>query len=102
LKVAGFHTWRFASAHLKSLYESKTRPQLNELRTALRAQGIESSVGTLSPNLNHRVTEAKLNGWLGEVASLHAAARKLVSLDRMRDRQPAGLVNLGIPIITGR
>jgi len=54
-------------------------------------------------NLRDRIQEAKLNGWLGEVAgldaSLQAAARKLASLDRMRDRQPGGPVNLGIPVI---
>jgi hypothetical protein len=41
---------------------------------------------------------------LGEVtgltASLEAAARKLASLDRMRERQPAGPVDLGIPVLT--
>ncbi|MGH3608458.1 MAG: tyrosine-type recombinase/integrase, partial [Pseudonocardiaceae bacterium] len=55
-------------------------------------------------NLRDRIEEAKLNGWLGEVAglnaSLQAAARKLASLDRMQDRQPSGPVNLGIPVIT--
>ncbi len=55
-------------------------------------------------NLRDRIQEAKLNGWLGEVAGLEAslneASRKLVNLDRARDRQPAGPVNLGIPIIT--
>jgi hypothetical protein len=55
-------------------------------------------------NLRDRISEAKFNGWLGEVAgldaSLQAAARKLASLDRMRDRQPVGPVNLGIPVIT--
>jgi hypothetical protein len=55
-------------------------------------------------NLRDRIQEAKLNGWLGEVAgldaSLQAAARKLASLDRMRARQPGGPVNLGIPVIT--
>ncbi|WP_410570713.1 tyrosine-type recombinase/integrase [Amycolatopsis sp. cmx-4-61] len=54
-------------------------------------------------NLRDRIQEAKANGWLGEVAgldtSLNEASRKLVSLDRTRDRQPAGPVNLGIPII---
>jgi hypothetical protein len=53
--------------------------------------------------LRDRIQEAKLNGWLGEIdglnVSLEAAGRKLVSLDRMRDRQPVGPVNLGIPII---
>lgn len=55
-------------------------------------------------NLNDRIQEAKLNGWLGEAqglrVSLDAAANKLVNLDRMRDRQPTGPVNLGIPLIT--
>lgn len=55
-------------------------------------------------NLNDRIQEAKLNGWLGEVqglrVSLDAAANKLVNLDRMRDRQPTRPVNLGIPVIT--
>ena len=43
-------------------------------------------------NLRDRISEAKLNGWLGEVeglkVSLEAASRKLVSLDRAQDRQP--------------
>jgi hypothetical protein len=55
-------------------------------------------------NLRDRISEAKLNGWLGEVEglkiSLEAASRKLVSLDRMQDRQPSSPVNLGIPVIT--
>jgi hypothetical protein len=55
-------------------------------------------------NLRDRIQEAKLNGWLGEIQSLNvsldAASRKLVSLDRMRDRQLGGPVNLGIPVIT--
>jgi hypothetical protein len=45
-----------------------------------------------------------MNGWLGEIegltASLKAANRKLASLDRMRDRQPTGPINLGMPVIT--
>ncbi|MCI2422699.1 hypothetical protein MOQ72_35265 [Saccharopolyspora sp. K220] len=53
---------------------------------------------------DERIQEAKINGWSGEIeglnVSLEAASRKLVSLDRMRDRQPTGPVNLGIPIIT--
>lgn len=55
-------------------------------------------------NLKDRIQEAKLNGWLGEVegleSSLAAATNKLLGLDRMRDREPAGPVNLGIPVIT--
>ena len=56
-------------------------------------------------NLNDRITEAQANGWLGEVAGLKtsrdAAARKLVNLDKLRERPPAGPVNLGIPIVSG-
>ena len=55
-------------------------------------------------NLKDRIQEARMNGWLGEVqglqSSLAAATKKLVNLDRMRDRQPAGPVSLGMPIIT--
>jgi hypothetical protein len=55
-------------------------------------------------NLKDRIQEAKLNKWLGEVdgleSSLKAAANKLVSLDRMRERRPTGPVILGIPVIT--
>jgi hypothetical protein len=40
-------------------------------------------------NLRDRIQEAKLNGWLGEVAgletSLNEAVRKLVNLDRTKD-----------------
>lgn len=56
-------------------------------------------------NLRDRIEEAKMNGWLGEVtglkSSLEAASKKLVNLDRARDRQASsGPVNLGIPVIT--
>jgi hypothetical protein len=58
-------------------------------------------------NLEDRITEARLNGWLGEVQGLQtsrdAAAKKLVSLDRTITQ--AGQVatvptNLGIPTVT--
>ena len=42
-----------------------------------------------------------MNGWPGEIhglqVTLDTATRKLVSLDRIRDRQPAGPVSLGVP-----
>jgi hypothetical protein len=41
-------------------------------------------------NLGERISEARMNGWLGEVqgleVSLEAAKRKLVSLDRSLER----------------
>jgi len=54
-------------------------------------------------NLKDRVQDAKLNGWLGEVAglqtSLNEAVRKLVSLDLTKIRA-SGPVDPGIPVIT--
>lgn len=54
-------------------------------------------------NLNARIEEARLNGWLGEVqglqVSLDAAANKLANLDRMRKHRPTDPVSLGIPVI---
>lgn len=57
-------------------------------------------------NLDDRITEARLNGWLGEVQGLQtsrdAAAKKLVALGRTAAQashpttQPA---NLGIPVV---
>jgi site-specific recombinase XerD len=60
-------------------------------------------------NLNDRIQEARLNGWLGEVEGLKtsrdAAARKLTALDRMRERQPAlppGAIGLPVIVETRR
>jgi hypothetical protein len=53
-------------------------------------------------NLHDRIKEAQLNEWLGEIeglqTSLDAAAGKLASLDRMRNR-PTNQVTLGIPVV---
>ncbi|MCX0274936.1 site-specific integrase [Nocardia zapadnayensis] len=56
-------------------------------------------------NLRDRITEAKACGWTGEVeglrVSLHAAAAKLASLDKMNQRgaRAPSLTNLGFPDI---
>lgn len=52
-------------------------------------------------NLGDRVTEARMNGWLGEVqglsTSLDAATKKLASLDRTAARGRPGPTHLGLP-----
>jgi site-specific recombinase XerC len=60
-------------------------------------------------NLNDRIQEARLIGWLGEVegltASRDAGARKLTSLDRTLQRQPAvpaGAISLPVIVETSR
>jgi hypothetical protein len=55
-------------------------------------------------NLHERITEARMNGWLGEVqgleVSLKAAKRKLTSLDRSIERNSrTGPADLGMPVI---
>ena len=56
-------------------------------------------------NLHERITEARINGWLGEVqgleVSLKAAKRKLTSLDRSIERNSrTGPTDLGMPAIS--
>lgn len=56
-------------------------------------------------NLGDRITEAKLNGWHGEVeglqVSLNAAKQKLANLDRSQQRiRATGPIDLGISVIS--
>ncbi|MBA2811492.1 hypothetical protein E0500_030185 [Streptomyces sp. KM273126] len=56
-------------------------------------------------NLRERITEARANGWLGEVegllVSLNAAMAKLTSLNRTSADGRPQLVDLGMPLFTG-
>lgn len=58
----------------------------------------------IAQNLQDRIAEARINGWLGEVqglqTSLGAARSKLASLERTIKNTRTGLTDLGIPIIT--
>ncbi|MFF4576540.1 hypothetical protein [Streptomyces sp. NPDC001410] len=55
-------------------------------------------------NLRERITEARANGWLGEVeglqVSLNAAMAKLTSLNRTSADGRPQLVDLGMPLFT--
>lgn len=46
-QIASVENTEIAQTHLQALYERTTRPQLDELRRALRAFGVESTVGML-------------------------------------------------------
>ena len=54
-------------------------------------------------NLGDRITEARANGWLGEVqglqVSLDAARAKMASLARAEKARVSGQADLGIPTI---
>ncbi|MEV5376340.1 DUF6236 family protein [Streptomyces nondiastaticus] len=78
--IAGVENLEVASAHLRSLYESKTRPQLNELRRALRAQGIESSAGTLVQKVNLNAAAGTLLGSVAAAGGQLAVASAAVAV----------------------
>ena len=54
-------------------------------------------------NLNDRVADARMNGWLGEVeglqVSLQAAKAKLSQLNSASPPPSASITDLGIPVI---
>ncbi|MGH3815553.1 MAG: tyrosine-type recombinase/integrase, partial [Pseudonocardiaceae bacterium] len=56
-------------------------------------------------NLQDRITEARMNSWLGEAQglqiSLQAARDKLTSLERTLTNSRAGTTDLGMPILPG-
>lgn len=61
----------------------------------------------IAQNLQERIAEAGMNGWLGEVqglqVSLDAARSKLTSLDRTLSRTIAdGRIDLGVPVVSPR
>lgn len=62
-----------AHAHLESLYRSKTKPQLDDLRRALRGLGVESAAGTLSLKVD-------LNAATGTILGAVATADGQVAL----------------------
>ncbi|MEU2625343.1 hypothetical protein ABZ642_45925 [Streptomyces sp. NPDC007157] len=57
-------------------------------------------------SLADRISEAELNGWLGEAeglqVSLEAASKKPTSLDRAATRSTARIADLGIPQVRNR
>ncbi len=63
----------------------------------------EHRLAEIIQNLNDRITEAKDNGWLGDVKGLtgwrDAGAAKLAGLRRKATKQQPGVTDLGIPTI---
>jgi hypothetical protein len=59
----------------------------------------------ITQNLQDRITEARMNGWLGEVqglqTSLQAARGKLTSLERSLKDTRTGTTDLGMPLLPG-
>jgi hypothetical protein len=103
--------WLIAPAEASPLTDIPPRERGDvALQAVTLARGASLRDETLDPsarlrlieliaNLKGRVQDAELNGLLGEVASLHKAARKLIGLDRTKIRA-SGPGDLGIPVIT--
>lgn len=62
-------------------------------------------LAAIARNLTDRISEARANGWLGEVqglqTSLEAAKKKLVALDRLARATKSGTVTIGMPSLPG-
>lgn len=62
-------------------------------------------LAAIARNLTDRISEARTNGWLGEVqglqTSLEAAKKKLVALDRLARSTSSGAVTIGMPGLPG-
>jgi site-specific recombinase XerD len=60
----------------------------------------------IAENLRDRIEEARANGWTGEIeglrVSLNAAAAKLASLERMRERSADTRTDIGMPALRER
>jgi hypothetical protein len=119
-QIAAVESTEVAQTHLQALYERTTKPQLDELRGALRALGVESTVGTLGLKVDLGAVSGTALGTLavsgghpgvgaGAVALTvvpyiagHLKARRqrridspvayLLAAERMSKRPPLGLI----------
>ena len=81
-----------------------TRTRLHPLPHAARSIPANAArLVEIIHNLGERITEARHNGWLGEVqglrTSLDAARKKLVAVDRTSGPRPS-VAALGLPVMT--
>ncbi|MFE5583803.1 DUF6236 family protein [Kitasatospora sp. NPDC056531] len=69
-----------AVAHLDSLYKSATKPQLDELRRALRGLGIESSAGAMAQKVDLTAAGGTLLGGVAAAGGQLAVAGAAVAV----------------------
>lgn len=69
-----------AHAQLESLYRSRTKPQLDDLRRALRGLGIGSTVGTLGLKINLNAATGTLVGGIAAAGGHLAVAGAAMTL----------------------
>ncbi|MFJ1552016.1 DUF6236 family protein [Streptomyces sp. NPDC088246] len=78
--IAKVESLEVASAHLRALYETKTRPQLNDLRRALRGLGVESSAGTLAQKIDFNPAAGTVLGSIAAAGGQLAVASAAVAV----------------------
>ncbi|MEU9101292.1 DUF6236 family protein [Streptomyces sp. NPDC048361] len=79
-QIATVENLDLAHAHLQALYERATKPQLDELRRALRAFGVESTVGTLGLKVDLGAVSGTALGALAVTAGQPAIGAGAVAL----------------------
>lgn len=79
-QIAAVENFEIAQAHLQALYERATKPQLDELRRALRAFGIESTAGTLGLKVDLGTVSGTALGTLAVSAGHPAVGTAAVEL----------------------
>ncbi|GIF49822.1 hypothetical protein DFJ67_0145 [Asanoa ferruginea] len=78
--IAAVESPAVARAHLEALYRSKTQPQLDELRGALRGMGIESTVGVLGLKVDVPAAAGTLVGGAAAAGGHLAVAATAVAM----------------------
>lgn len=69
-----------AEAHLRAVYARSTKPQLEELRRALRSLGIESSAGTLTMKIDLNAATGTVLGGVAAAAGQPAVAAAAIAI----------------------
>jgi hypothetical protein len=100
-RVAEVENLAVAQAHLQALYDTHTRPRLDELRRGLRGLGVESAAGTLGVKVDVGAAAGTILGGLAAaggqlvvggvavaVAALPYLAGKLRERGRLRRESP--------------
>lgn len=72
--IAAVENLEVTRAHLESLYERTTKPQLDELRRALRGLGIESAIGTMALKIDVNAAAGTLVGGIAAAGGQWAVA----------------------------
>jgi hypothetical protein len=78
--IAAVENLDIAHAHLESLYRKNTKPQLDDLRSALRGLGVESSAGTLGLKIDLNAAAGTVVGGIAAAGGQLAVAGAAITM----------------------